>query len=346
LLDLVKDLPGDARERDLLLSCGELISAVVVAHELRAAGIDAVALSGAEAGIVTDEVAGNARIDRVYPATLESYLAQGRVPVVAGFQGISADGVTTTLGRGGSDTTAAALGVALKSSRVEIYTDVDGVMTADPRVVADAAVIESLTPEELLQMASMGSRVVHSPAAELALNADVPLYVKNTLGRHAGTRICDLQHCRPATTVTAITHHADIARFSVELDADEGSVNHVRRQAGLFEALAAANISLDMFTPAGCCLYFTVHADAVAAVREVLTAAKTNWHETANLAKVTVVGAGMHGVPGVVALVATTLRESDIDLYQIADSHATISVLVDNARANDAICALHAAFDL
>ena len=156
LLGLVEELPADARERDLLASVGEVISAVIVAHEMRACGVDAVAFTGAEAGIGTDGAHGSASITEIHPERLLAEISAGRVPVVAGFQGVGVDGVLTTLGRGGSDTTACALGVALNAEDVEIYTDVDGVMTADPRSCDSAEVIPTIRADELFQI----SRIV------------------------------------------------------------------------------------------------------------------------------------------------------------------------------------------
>jgi aspartate kinase len=177
LLSLVDGLPADPREIDLLMASGEIVSAVVLAHELRAAGVEARAFTGAEAGIGTDGVFGSAAITDVHPGSLLAALSRGVVPVVAGFQGIAGDGSLTTLGRGGSDTTACALGVALKADAVEIYTDVDGVMSADPRSCEGPRVLEVIRADELHQMARHGARVVHTPAAELALASGLAVRV-------------------------------------------------------------------------------------------------------------------------------------------------------------------------
>ncbi len=260
LLGLVAELPADARERDLLASTGELISAVVVAHELRQAGIDAAAMTGAEAGIGTDGVYENASITDIYPASLLEAIALGRVPVVAGFQGVAPDGRVTTLGRGGSDTTACALGVALEAEAVEIYTDVDGVMTADPRTRADAVVLDVISADELFQMAKHGSRVVHTPAAELALSSGLAVRVRNTYTDHPGTLVADIASYRPASVATAVSHATGIARVRVSLPAEEGSPEHTGAQARVYRAMADAGVSLDMFTPACDSLLFTVPA--------------------------------------------------------------------------------------
>jgi len=199
LLGLIQSMPSDPRERDLLASTGEVVSAVVVAHELRAAGINAVAMTGAEAGICTDGTFENAAITEIHPGAVTQAIQARQVPVIAGFQGVGPDGRVTTLGRGGSDTTACALGVALGADAVEIYTDVDGVMTADPRSCDAARVLERLSAEELSQMARHGSRVVHIAAAELALSSGLCVRVRNTYSDHPGTVVADIASYRPSS---------------------------------------------------------------------------------------------------------------------------------------------------
>lgn len=346
LLALVTGLPADAREHDLLASTGELISAVVVAHELRGAGIDACALTGAEAGIGTDGVYGNAAITDIYPAGLLETIALGRVPVVAGFQGVAADGRVTTLGRGGSDTTACALGVALEAEAVEIYTDVDGVMTADPRTCGGASVLDVISADELFQMAKHGSRVVHMPAAELALASGLAVRVRNTYTDHPGTQVADIASYRPAGVATAVSHSTGIARIRVELPAEEDAAAHMAAQTRVFHSMADAAVSLDMFTPSKTALVFTLQEADVDRACEVLGTLGMAHEVRSGLAKVTLVGAGMHGVPGVMARVAESLAEADVNVLQVADSHTTISVLIAADQAERAVGALHEGFGL
>lgn len=346
LLSLVADLPADERELDMLASTGELISAVVVAHELRHAGIDACAMTGADAGIGTDDIHGNATVTEIHPADLLAAIAVGRVPVVAGFQGVSPDGRVTTLGRGGSDTTACALGVALSAQAVEIYTDVDGVMSADPRTCERASVLSVVGADELFQMARHGSRVVHTPAAELALASGLALRVRNTYTDHPGTLVADIASYRPGSVATAVTHTLGIARLRVTLPAEEGSAAHIREQARVYRAMADAGVSLDMFTPTGDVLLFTVPAGAVPQARSILKGLGLECEVCDSLAKVTLVGAGMHGVPGVMARVAEALDAAIVPVLQSADSHTTISVLVPSEAADRAVEALHKAFGL
>ncbi|MCL2402812.1 MAG: aspartate kinase [Coriobacteriia bacterium] len=346
LLSVVAGLPANDREYDLLSSVGEVISAVKIAHELRDKGIDAHAFTGAEAGIVTDDTAKDARILSVCPAALIEAAEQGVVPVVCGFQGISTSGHLTTLGRGGSDTTACALGVALDASVVEIYSDVDGVMTADPREVEAAQVIDVLEPDELYQLVRMGSRIVHTPAAELAQKSGVNLLVKNTYSNHPGTVVRSMEVHRSSDTATAIVGKSGITRFIVDLGHEEGCSAHIEAQASIYKAIAEAAVSLDMFTPAGNSLYFTVDSADTDKVADILRELDVKTQCTEGLAKVTVIGAAMHGIPGVMSRIAAPLAQAGIDVWQTADSHATISVLVREVEAQQAQVVLHTALNL
>ncbi len=346
LLGLVEGLPSDDRERDLLSTTGELIACVVVAHELRASGVDAMAFSGAEAGIVTDGVQGDAAVVSVYPARLLQAIRAGRVPVVAGFQGLSEDGRLTALGRGGSDTTACALGVALKAEGVEIYTDVDGVMSADPRECTGAVVLETVSADELFQMARSGSKVVHTPAAELALSSGIALTVRNTFSDNEGTQVADLSTYRPPSVATAVSRVDGVARLEVALPAPEGTSEHMRAQTRVYRAMADAKISLDMFTPAGGVLFLTLANSALGDARTVLDRLGISYDVRGGLSKITLVGAGMHGVPGVMARVAGYLDTRGVPVLQSADSHTTISVLVAEDDAAAAVQALHDGFEL
>ncbi|MBA4370413.1 MAG: aspartate kinase [Coriobacteriaceae bacterium] len=346
LLGLLADLPADDRERDLVASCGEVVAAVVVAHELRAAGIAARAFTGAEAGISTDGVHGSASITEVHPGLLLAAIAEGLVPVVAGFQGVAEDGSVTTLGRGGSDTTACALGVALAAEAVEIYTDVDGVMTADPRTCDGAGTLSTIGADELFQMARHGSRVVHTPAAELALASGLAVRVRNTFSDHPGTTVADIASYKPRDVATAVSHDTGVARVRAALGAAEGTPAHMAAQTRVYRAMANAGVSLDMFTPAGEDLVFSVPEGSADAACDVLGSLGLTCDVVRGLAKVTLVGAGMHGVPGVMARMAEHLAEAGVNVLQVADSHTTISVLVAADDAEPAIRALHEGFGL
>lgn len=346
LLGLLDGMPADERERDLLAATGEIVAAVVVAHELRAAGVEARAFTGAEAGIATDGVHGAATVTEVHTGPVLAALADGVVPVVCGFQGVADDGRLTTLGRGGSDTTACALGAALGAEAVEIYTDVDGVMTADPRACDGAEVLEAIRADELFQMAKHGARVVHTPAAELALASGLAVRVRNTFSDHGGTLVADMSAYKPGAVATAVTHSSGVARVRVSLPAPEGTPAHMAEQTRVYRAMAERGVSLDMFTPVGETLVFTVPEAALADVRDTLRDLGLEHDELLALAKVTLVGAGMHGVPGVMARVAESLSEAGVNVVQTADSHTTISVLVHADEAESAVRALHEGFEL
>ncbi len=346
LLALLDGLPVPPRESDLLASAGELISAVVVAAHLRAHGVDAMSFSGAQAGIYTDDHFGCARIIGIDPSAIIAAVAAGRVPVVAGFQGVGPDGSTTTLGRGGSDTSACALGVALEATSVEIYTDVDGIMSADPRTCDTAAVLSEIGAEELFQMARHGSKIVHTPAAEFALESGIDLRVRNTFSEGSGTRVADMRTYAPAGVATAVSHTEGIARFTATLPGTEGTAEHMRGQTDVYRTMAQADVSLDMFTPVGNSLVFTVAEDRVSAASDVLRRLGMSFAVRGGLAKVTLVGAGMHGVPGVMAAMADHLAQAGVHILQAADSHTTISALVPADETHAAVRALHQGFGL
>ncbi len=346
LLSLISEMPADPRERDLLMGSGEIISAVVVAHELRARGIAAQAFTGPEAGISTDGTHGSAAITEIHPGPLLHACHQGTVPVVAGFQGIGHDGQLTTLGRGGSDTTACALGVALHADTVEIYSDVDGVMTADPRACESATVLHTIRADELFQMAAHGSRIVHTPAAELALASGMSVRVRNTFNDHPGTEVANIGAYRPDGVATAVSHLDGIARVTVHLGDAAGSDVHMNAQTWIYRAMADAGVSLDMFTPANERLLFTIASDSLAEACSVLTELGLEYETREDLAKVTLIGAGMHGVPGVMARMSEYLQEAGVHVVQTADSHTTISVLTPSREMRSAVEALHRGFEL
>lgn len=345
LLGLLGTVTPDAREADLLASCGEVISAVVLAHELRADGVRAHAMTGREAGVLTDGEFGDAAVLAVDPARLRDALGRGLVPVVTGFQGVSASGETTTLGRGGSDTTACAIGAALGADAVEIHTDVAGVMSADPRTCAGVRVLDSLQYEELFQMALSGAKVMHAPAAEIAMGAGVPVRVLNTDGSSPGTLVtgaAGLPDVRERVA-TAVSHADGVTRFVVALPSGAGRAAGV---TAVFRAMADEDVSLDMFTPLDGNLAFSCDAGSADRAARVLDSLGLPFTRREGLAKVTLVGAGMHGVPGVMARIAEALGTEGIEILQSADSHYTISVLVPEVQAAGAVGALHSAFGL
>ncbi len=229
LEDIAKEVDVEAREKDLIMACGEIISTAIMAQLLKTLGIKAIALTGAQAGIITTPEYGNARIVRIETDYLFYLLKQGYVPVVAGFQGMAeavppqVHGDITTLGRGGSDTTATALGAALQADRVEIYTDVDGVMTADPNLVSEAMVLPRLSYEEVSEMAHQGAKVVHPRAIEIAMEYGVDVWVKNNFSDHPGSLITSYQELplEERERVTAITNLGSIAYLHISVDEED-----------------------------------------------------------------------------------------------------------------------------
>lgn len=347
LLSLVERDQCGNHEIDMLMSVGEVISTVVMAALLNKEGIPAKALTGLDAGIVTDYVDNAATIKLIDPTAINTTLAQGAIPVVAGFQGNDTNGILHTLGRGGSDTTACALGVALKAERVDIYTDVDGVFTADPRVIPEASPIKTITADELFQMARSGSKIVHAPAAKLCFESGIKMRVRNTFSDFEGTQVVSSDDFRPDTVATAVTTVSGIARLRVRLpDAKDDPKAHMQAQTRVYRILADADLSIDMFTPMNDRLVCSIPASLGDLAFRIVSAEGFETAVKTPLGKVTLVGSGMHGVPGVMARVAQSLWEADVDILQISDSHATISLLVDEADTIKAAQALHRSFKL
>lgn len=342
------DDEGSARERDLLLACGELVSAVVVASSLRRQGFRAQAFSGGQAGICTDDNYGDARIVEVDPRHLRDLIEKGIIPIVAGFQGTSFDGSVATLGRGGSDTTAVALGAALEAEVVEIYTDVDGIKTADPRIVPEARTIAAMDYEEVFQLAHLGARVIHPRAVELARQFGVPLCVRSTFedlpGTWVGKRVVadPWGHRRPEHAVTGITQVAGMVqwRFSVAEARTPGGITAV------FEALGEAGVSVDLINLFPDHGYFCVPVESGPAVESTLAGVDVEYQKFSGRAKVSVVGSAIQGLPGVIGRVLEALAEAGIEVLQSVDSHSTISLLVHESEMSQAVASLHRKFGL
>jgi len=347
LLRLAKEIHPevDARTLDLLLSCGEVISCALLSHLLCSLGQPAVALTGAQAGILTTRRFGDARILRIRPTRVLRALEAGRVPVVAGFQGVTAGGEVTTLGRGGSDVTAVALGVAVRADVVELYKDVDGVMTCDPAIVPEARRIPRIGYDEVAQMAYLGARVIHPRAVDVGREHGVRIVVRR-LGAEGGTEIvvgpAVDQPIHDGRTVIGLAHLADLAQIRVRLDpgADQRDALEALR------AVAGAGISIDLINLSPDLLAFTVRLEEGARAEQALRDAGLPAERREPCAKVSVVGAGIRGVPGVMLRVVRALREERIPVLQTADSHTTISCLVPREQMEAALRALHREFQL
>ncbi len=349
LLDLAgslcKTLP--ARERDAIAACGEIISTVVVAAALEAVGCPAASLTGSQAGITTDANFTDARIAKIEPRRILEVLQDGRVAVVAGFQGATEAGDVTTLGRGGSDTTAAALGAALGAEVVEIYTDVEGIMTADPRVVPEARFQDTMSYTDLIEMANQGAKVVNPRAVEIAMHSRIPLAIKSTFSDSAGTLVADMARAAAATfapprVVSAVTTVGERTQLVLGGGAygDTGSV------LGVFSTLADQRISVDMINVFPDRIAFIVASrDADEAV-DTMERLGIHAEAAAGCAKVSVVGEGMRGVPGVMAKVVQALHSVGVRVLQTSDSHYSISCLVAETDMERAARALHSQFEL
>lgn len=335
------------RELDLAMSCGETISAALMAQILTQQGIPAVALTGAQAGIITDESFGNARIIEIKPDLILDVLKQGRTAVVAGFQGITRSGEITTLGRGGSDTTAVALGAALNAEVVEVFTDVEGVMTADPRIVSEARTLPTVTYREVAEMAHMGARVIHPRAVEIAMEEQIPIKVRCTFSDADGTLICQ-QHAggveiRGDRVVTGIAYVTGLG-YLVLQNGEE--FHRSPTTLAVFRLLADAGISLDLIHVAEDRISFVVDEEVLERSVAIMSELDLRVQARTGFAKVSAVGAGMRGVPGVMATIMEALDKANVAVYHTTDSHANISCLVEKHDLERAVRALHHAFGL
>ncbi|MEK4175271.1 aspartate kinase [Aeribacillus sp. FSL K6-1305] len=334
------------REQDMLLSCGEIISSVVFTSMLKGKGIKAAALSGAQAGFLTTNEHTNAKILELKCDRLLGLLETNDVVVVAGFQGAQANGDVTTIGRGGSDTSATALGAALKAEYVDIFTDVEGVMTADPRIVKDAKPLSFVTYTEICNLAYQGAKVIHPRAVEIAMQAKIPIRIRSTYSKSKGTIITSHHQDKLGADIkerliTGIAHVSDVTQIKV--DAKEGNF---RFHQEIFKAMATSGISVDFFNITPKSVIYTVHGDVTDLAVGILKEIGYDPMITRHCAKVSIVGAGIQGVPGIASKIVAALSEEGIQILQSADSHTTIWVLVKESEMIQAVNALHKAFDL
>ncbi|WP_017753812.1 aspartate kinase [Calidifontibacillus oryziterrae] len=346
LLNQIDSTKISDRELDLLLSCGEILSAVVFANIINVNGLTAVALTGAQAGFRTNEEHTNAKIVEMRCERIFKEFENHDVVVVAGFQGISMSGEVTTLGRGGSDTSAAALGVAINAEIIDIFTDVEGIMTADPRIVEAARPLSVMTYNEVCNLAHQGAKVIHPRAVEIAMQAKVPLRIRSTYSDTVGTLITASVHDNKGSdiherVVTGIAHVSSITQITVS--PKEGQYN---LQAEVFKAMAQAGISVDFINISPSAVIYTVMDQMT---ERAISALKELGYEPTiirNCAKVSAVGAGMTGVPGVTAKIVNALSKEGIQILQSADSHTTIWVLVHEEDMVRAVNSLHNEFCL
>jgi aspartate kinase len=341
----------EARELDLLLSTGEIVSSTLLSMALKHMGQRAVALSGAQAGIGTDQRYGRARILKVDPRRIQREMETGAVVIVAGFQGITEEMDITTLGRGGSDTTAVALAAALSAKRCEIYTDVEGIYTADPRIVPEARKLKEISYEEMLELASYGARVMHPRAVELGAVYKVPIYVASSFTEAPGTLVHGGAYMEQLNKVMGIAHDTDVARITIRGVPDRPGI-----AAAIFEPLGEHGISVDTIVQNASVerltdLTFTVSRSDLNAALEIVRpiAEEIGAGETladTHLAKVSIVGAGMTSGPGYAGRMFRALFEAGINIELITTSEIRITCLIDEKQVADAVRALHRAFEL
>lgn len=340
---------SNPREMDMLMSCGEIISCVILANTIKKRGYESIVLTGGQAGIITDENFGDAEVLRVDPQFIYDCIEKNIIPVIAGFQGKSEKGEITTLGRGGSDVTGAIMGEALSAEAVEIYTDVEGVMTADPRIVPDAVVMDTIYYNEVFQMAEYGAKVIHPRAVEVAMRSSIPLLIKNTMTDSVGTLItnCDknrrYRYDKRDKLLTAIAHVSGRARVRVLFD---GSGGEYESDNLLFNTIAAEGISIDMINVNPDFKVFIIEEINIEKLEKILYKYGYNYELKTSCSKVTIIGNKMRGVPGVMAKAISALAKQNIEVLQTSDSHTTISCLVETVNANAAVNALHQEFEL
>lgn len=353
LIDKSKELNNrpPAREMDMLLTTGEQISTALLAMTIHSLGHDARSMTGWQAGIRTDDVHAKARITDIAPERLHRELDAGRIVIVAGFQGMSDEGEITTLGRGGSDTTAVALAAAIQADVCEIYTDVDGVYSTDPRIVKNARKLNAITYDEMLELANLGAAVLHPRAVEYAKHNNVNLVVRSSFTQNEGTLVREEAEMEQGIVVRGIAYDKNVARISVIGVADVPGV-----LASMFGALAEAGIDVDIIVQSGvkdgkADFSFTVSQadraramDVIGGIRSAVPYEDSAYEE--NLVKVSIVGAGMVSHPGVAARMFETISKLGVSIKMVSTSEIKVSCVIDAGPVQDVIRALHTAYDL
>ena len=347
--DVSRTQPG--REMDMLLTAGERISMALVCMALADVGVEAMSFTGSQVGIVTDTVHTKAKILEVKGNRVRDALAQGRVCVVAGFQGISTDNEITTLGRGGSDTTAVALAAALDADSCEIYTDVTGVFTADPRIVPQARKLAHVNFDEMLEMAGAGSKVLALRSVEFARNHNVPIQVRSSFTWEPGTWVTSKEPTMEDPIISGVVTDVSEAKVTVVAVPDRPGIS-----AALFEPLAAANVNVDMIVQntshdGTTDISFTMPKADVSTAESIVqrvaaeVGARGVEHD-ASIAKISLVGAGMKTSPGIAAKMFRVLADEGVNIQMISTSTIRISVVTSADDLERAARALHSAFGL
>ena len=350
LASQVSDHP-EARELDVLLSTGEMVTKTLVAMALHTLNVEAVSLTGAQAGLQTDTAHGRARILAVEPARIERELERGRVVIVAGFQGISEELEVTTLGRGASDITPVALAAALKAKQCEIYTDVDGIYSADPRIEPNARRLEDISYEEMLELSSLGARVLHPRAAELGMTFNIPIIVASSFNEEPGTLIHGGVTMEQFNKVRGIADDPHVAKITLRGVPDQPGI-----AAAIFEPLAEHHISVDTIVQNASVehltdLTFTLASSDLPMAKKIVEAAAKQIGAGEviaqdNVGKVSIVGTGIQSAPGYAARMFRTLSDAGINMEMISTSEIRITCIMKDTDVEKAVRALHAAFEM
>ncbi|SHJ44714.1 aspartate kinase [Tepidibacter formicigenes] len=348
LIQLCKEINEEPslRELDLIMSCGEIISGTLLVNTLKNIGIDSVLLTGAQAGIITDGKYGDSTVIDISPIRIHDELSSGKVVIVTGFQGITKKGEVTTLGRGGSDTSAVIIGKGIKAKTVEIYTDVDGIMTADPKIEPNAKIIKNINYDEVFQMAEKGAKVIHPRAVEIAKNSNIVLKIKNTLNPKEGTNICsytltdiDSYRVNEKKLMTAIAHKNDIIQVMIKNCKEDIFTD-------ILNEMKKNGISIDMINFFVKEKAFTIDSNKLKILKNILDSYKLEYNLIENCSKVTLIGSRITGIPGVMVKIVRALSKKDIKILQTSDSHMTISCLINEKDLKYAVNALHEEFNL
>ncbi|WP_003543870.1 aspartate kinase [Desulfotomaculum nigrificans] len=350
LMKQVTDNPSE-REMDMLLSTGEQVSIALLAMAIKDLGVDVVSLTGAQVGIYTDDVHTKAKILDITTDRIGEELAQGRIVVVAGFQGVNSHNDITTLGRGGSDTTAVALAAALQADVCEIFTDVDGVYTTDPRLVPEASKLERISFDEMLELASLGAQVLHPRSVEVAKQYGIPLHVRTSFDHREGTIVEEAPDMENAPVVSGVAYDYNVVKIGLFDVPDQPGV-----AKKIFKALSAQNINVDMIIQSAMRnnmndIGFTTTRDDLRKALQIIeeireeVGFKSYTHDE-DVAKVSIVGAGMISHPGVAADMFEALADEGINLEMITTSEIKVSCVIKRAETEKAVKALHKKFRL
>ncbi|AHV98246.1 aspartate kinase [Paenibacillus sabinae] len=353
LIDQAKQLSSQlpAREMDMLMTTGEQISIALLSIALNGIGRDAVSYTGWQAGFRTDETHGRARINEIVPGRVLEALEKNKIVIVAGFQGMTNGGEITTLGRGGSDTTAVALAAAIKADVCEIYTDVDGVYSTDPRIVKNARKLTEISYDEMLELANLGAAVLHPRAVEYAKRYQVKLVVRSSFNYNEGTVVKEEASMEQGVAVSGIAYDKNVARISISGVADVPGV-----LARVFNKLANVGINVDIIVQSGvqngeADFSFTVSLDEMERAKEVIRQIREElpYREVTsedNLVKISIVGAGMVSHPGVAAQMFDVISSLGVSIKMVSTSEIKVSCVVESGKLTEIIQALHTAYGL